>query len=97
MKFSMETFIQQTNLLAVLTQEVKQKLLSTHSFMEQVMQKSEVSLEEAVGLVENLRANSLRIRQLLETYENELAWQVDEAIFTHWMGEGSKYAQNTRH
>ena len=97
MKYSMETFIQQTKLLAVLTQEVKQRLLYMRSSMEQAMQKSELSLEELLLMAEDLRRNSLQTRHLLETYERELAWRLEEVMFTDWMGEGSQYAQNIRH
>ena len=97
MKYSLETFIQQTRLLVVLTQEVKQRLSSMRSCMEQEMLKSEVSLEELLGMVEGLRRNSYQTRHLLETYERELALHLEEVIFTDWMGEGSMYAQNTRH
>jgi DNA polymerase-1 len=53
--------------------------------------------EELLEMVENLRRSSCQTRHLLETYERELAWHLEEVIFTDLMGEGSQYAQNTRH
>ena len=97
MKYSLETFIRQTSLLAVLTHEVKQRLSSMRSSMEQEMQKSEVSLEELLEMVSDLRRSSLQTRHLLEHYEKELAWHLEEVMFMDWTGEESQYAQNTRH
>ena len=97
MKYSLETFIQQTNLLAVLTQEVRQRLSYMRSCMEQGTQKSEVSLEELLLMVEDLRRSSSQTRHLLKTYEKELAWHLEEVMFTDWTGAESLYAQNTQH
>jgi len=97
MKYSLETFIQQTNLLAVLTHEVKQRLSSMRSSMEQEMLKSEVSLEELLEMVSDLRRSSCQIRHLLEHYEKELAWHLEEVMFSDWIGDESMYVQNTRH
>ena len=97
MKYSLETFIQQTNLLVVLTHEVKQRLSSMRSSMEQEMQKSEVSLEELLEMVSDLRRSSCQTRHLLEHYERELAWHLEEVMFSDWIGDESMYVQNTRH
>ncbi len=80
-----------------MTHEVKQRLSSMRSSMEQEMLKSEVSLEELLEMVSDLRRSSSQTRHLLETYEKELAWHLEEVIFSDLMGEGSQYVQNTRH
>ena len=97
MKYSLETFIQQISLLAVLTQEVKQRLSYMRSCMEQETLKSEVSLVELLEMVDDLRRNSSATRHLLEAYERELVYQLQEATFLDWIGDESTYAQNTRH
>ena len=96
MKFSQEIFTRQISWLAALKLETKQRLSYTLSFMEQEIPKSEVSLEEVQRMVNDLRKNSLQIRHLLEDYENELEWHLEEAMFLAWMGEGSMYDHNTR-
>ncbi len=97
MKFSQEIFTRQISWLAALKLEIKQRLSYTLSFMGQEIPKSEVSLEEVQRMVNDLRKNSLAIRHLLEDYENELEWHLEEAMFLAWMGEGSMYGHNTRH
>ena len=97
MKFSQEIFTRQTSWLRALKLEIKLRLLSTLSFTAQEMRKSEVSSEELQGMVNDLRRSSYETRQLLEHYENELAWLLEEAMFLDWMDEGSMYGQNTRH
>ena len=48
-------------------------------------------------MVDDLRRSSLQTRHLLETYEKELVWHLEEVMFSDWTGEGSQYAQNTQH
>jgi hypothetical protein len=48
-------------------------------------------------MVNDLRKSSLEIRRLLEDYENELEWQLEEVMFLDWIEEGSLYDQATRH
>ena len=60
------------------------------------MLRSEVSSVEMQEMVEELRKNSSEIRRLLKSYEKELAWRQEEAMFLDWIGEGSMYDQNTR-
>ena len=64
--------------------------------MAQETPRSEVSLAELQRMVNDLRKSSLQIRQLLEDYENELEWQLEEAMFLAWIEEGSLYDQTTR-
>ena len=97
MKFSQEIFTRQTSWLRALRLEIKLRLLSTLSFTVQEMRKSEVSSEELQKMVEDLRRSSYETRLLLEHYENELGWLLEEAMFLDWMDEGSMYGQNTRH
>jgi hypothetical protein len=97
MKFSQEIFTRQISWLAALKLEIKQRLSYTLSFMGQEMPRSEVSLEELQRMVNDLRKSSLAIRLLLEDYENELQWHLEEVMFLDWMGEGSMYGHNTRH
>ena len=96
MKYSTEIFTRQTSWLRALKLEIKQRLLYTLSFMEQGTQRSEVSLAELQRMVNDLRKSSLQIRQLLEDYENELEWHLEEAIFLAWIEEGSLYDQAMR-
>ena len=77
--------------------EIFQRLSSTLSCMGLVTRKSEVSLEELSVMVRDLKKSSLEIRQLLQAYENELEWRLEEAMFLDWISEGSMYDQHTRH
>jgi len=97
MKYSREIFTRQTSWLRALTLEIKQRLLYTLSFMAQETPRSEVSLAELQRMVNDLRKSSLQIRLLLEDYENELEWHLEEAMFLDWINEGSLYDQATRH
>jgi hypothetical protein len=97
MKFSMEIFTRQTSWLRALQLEIKQRLSSTLFYMEPVTLRSEVSLEEMQRTVEDLKKSSYQTRLLLEHYENELEWQLQEAMFLAWIGDGSLYDQNMRH
>ena len=96
MKYSTEIFTRQISWLRALKLEIKQRLLYTLSYMEQGTQKSEVSLGELQLMVNDLRKSSLQIRHLLEDYENELEWHLEEAMFLDWIKEGSMYDQHTR-
>mgnify|MGYP003625119642 CR=1 FL=1 len=97
MKYSTEIYTRQTSWLRALTLEIKQRLSSTLSFMAQETPRSEVSLEELSVMVRDLKISSLQIRLLLESYENELDWRLEEAMFMDWIGEGSQYDQNMLH
>jgi len=97
MKFSMEIFTRQTSWLRALTLEIKQRLLYTLSFMEQETPRSEVSLEELSVMVQDLKKSSCQIRLLLETYESELEWRLQEAMFLAWIEDGCQYDPNTLH
>ena len=97
MKFSRETSTRQISWLVALKLEIKQRLSSTLSFMGPEMLRSEVSLEELNRMVKDLRTSSSEIRLLLEDYENELEWHLQEAMFLDWIKEGSMYDQHTRH
>ena len=68
----METYTQQINELQILTLEIKQRHLSMRSYTEQVMVKSGALSEEQLGMVNDLRRNSLKIHRLLRNYELEL-------------------------
>ena len=48
-------------------------------------------------MVRDLKKSSSAIRQLLQSYENELEWRLEEAMFLDWIEEGSMYDQHTRH
>ena len=97
MKYSTEIYTRQTSWLRALTLEIKQRLSSTLFFMAQETPRSEVSLEELSVMVRDLKISSLQIRLLLESYENELDWRLEEAMFMDWIGEGSQYDQNMLH
>ena len=97
MKYSTEIYTRQTSWLRALTLEIKQRLSSTLFFMGQETPRSEASLEELQRMARDLKKSSLQIRLLLETYENELDWRLEEAMFLAWIGEGSPYDQATRH
>ena len=97
MKFSQEIYTRQTSWLRGLLLETKQRLSSTLFYTAQEMQRSEVSSEELLKMVSDLRKSSSAIRLLLEGYENELGWLQEEVMFLDWIGEGSMYGQNTRH
>ena len=97
MKFSMEIYTRQTSWLRALKLEIKQRLLYTLSFMEQETPRSEVSLEELQRTAEDLRKSSSQIRHLLETYESELEWRLQEAMFLAWIEDGCQYDPNTLH
>lgn len=97
MKFSREIYTRQTSWLRGLLLETKQRLSSTLFYTAQEMQRSEVSSEELLKMVSDLRKSSSAIRLLLEGYENELGWLQEEVMFLDWIGEGSMYDQNTRH
>ena len=97
MKYSREIYTQQISWLRALTLEIKLRLSSTLSFMGQETQKSGASLEELSVMVRDLKLHSLQTRLLLESYENELDWRLQEAMFMDWIGEGCPYDQNTRH
>lgn len=97
MKYSTETFTRQISWLLALKLEIFQRLSSTLSCMGLVTRKSEVSLEELSVMVRDLKKSSLEIRQLLQAYENELEWRLEEAMFLDWISEGSMYDQHTRH
>lgn len=97
MKYSREIFTRQISWLLALKLEIKQRLSSTLSFTAQEMRRSEVSLEEMQEMVKDLRKNSLQTRLLLEHYESELEWLLEEVMFLDWMDAGSMYGQNTRH
>jgi len=97
MKYSTEIYTRQISWLRALTLEIKQRLSSTLSFMGQETPRSEVSLEELSVMVRDLKISSLQIRLLLESYENELDWRLEEAMFMDWIGEGSQYDQNMLH
>ena len=96
MKYSREIFTRQISWLRALKLETKQRLSYTLSFMAQGTQRSEVSSAELQKMVNDLRKSSLEIRQLLEDYENELEWQLEEVMFLDWIEEGSLYDQATR-
>jgi len=97
MKFSQEIYTRQTSWLRGLLLETKRRLSSTLFFTAQEMQRSEVSSEELLKMVSDLRKSSSAIRLLLEGYENELGWLQEEVMFLDWIGEGSQYDQSTRH
>ena len=97
MKYSREIYTQQISWLRALKIEISRKLSSTLFFMGQEMPRSEVSLEELGVMVRDLKKSSLQTRLLLESYENELDWRLQEAMFMDWIGEGCPYDQNTRH
>lgn len=97
MKYSREIYTQQISWLRALTLEIKLRLSSTLSFMGPEMPRSEASLEELGVMVQDLKLHSYRTRLLLESYENELDWRLQEAMFMDWIGEGCPYDQNTRH
>ena len=65
--------------------------------MEPVTLRSEVSLEELSGMVQDLRKSSSQIRHLLETYESELEWRLQEAMFLAWIEDGCQYDPNMLH
>ena len=44
-----------------------------------------------------LKEKFLQTRHLLESYEKELAWHLEEVMFSDWIGDESMYVQNTRH
>lgn len=97
MKLSTEIFTRQTNWLLGCQQEIKQKLLSTLSFMEQETLRSDQSLMELNETVQNLRQSSLRTRLLLDHYERELEMLLQEATFLDLMGENYTSDRNTLH
>ena len=97
MKFSQEIYTRQTSWLRGLLLETKRRLSSTLFFTAQEMQRSEVSSEELLKMVRDLKRSSSAIRLLLEGYENELGWLQEEVMFLDWIGEGSQYDQSTRH
>jgi len=68
----MEIYTQQTKWLQDFNLEIQQKLLSMPSCMEQVTEKSGMSLEEQRKTVRSLKQSSLIIRLHLELYENRL-------------------------
>ena len=97
MKYSTETFTRQISWLRALKLETWLRLSSTLSSMGRGTQRLEVSLEEQQRMVRDLKKSSSAIRQLLQSYENELEWRLEEAMFLDWIGEGSMYDQHTRH
>lgn len=96
MKLSMEIFTRQTKWLQDCQQEIKQKLLSTLSFMEQETLRSDQSWTELSETVQNLRQSSLRTRLLLEHYEKELEMLLQEATFLDLMDVSSTLDRNTQ-
>ena len=97
MSFSQKTYTQETKWLRVLKLDLKQKLSSMLSFMEQEMPKSELSLEEARQMAHDLSKDFSQIHLLLQVFENELAEQLHEAISLDWMDDFLELGQNTRH
>ena len=97
MKYSTETFTRQISWLRALKLETWLRLSSTLSSMGRGTQRLEVSLEEQQRMVRDLKKSSSAIRQLLQSYENELEWRLEEAMFLDWIEEGSMYDQHTRH
>ena len=96
MKLSTEIFTRQTKWLQDCQQEIKQKLLSTLSFMEQETLRSDQSWTELSETVQNLRQSSLRTRLLLEHYEKELEMLLQEATFLDLMDVSSTSDRNTQ-
>ena len=97
MKYSTEIFTRQISWLRALKLEIRQRLSSTLFCMGPEMLRSEASLAELLKMEKDLRKSSLEIRQLLEDYERELEWHLEEAMFLAWIEEGSLYDQATRH
>jgi len=97
MSFSQKTFTQETKWLLGLKLDLKQKLSSMLSFTEQETLKSEVSLEEARLMAQNLSKDFYEIHLLLQVYENELATLLQEVISWDSMVEDFTLGQNTRH
>jgi len=97
MKYSTEIYTRQISWLRALKLEIKRRLSYTLFFTGPEMPRSEVSLVELERTVKDLRKSSSEIRQLLESYEHELEWRLQEAMFMAWIGDGSPYDQNMLH
>ena len=80
MSSSLKTYTQETRWLLDLKLDLKQKLSSMLSFMEQEKLKLEVSSEEAHLMAQSLSRDFYEIHLLLKVYENELSELLGEAI-----------------
>ena len=71
MKSLMEIYTQQIRLGLAWSQEMRRRHLYTHSFMEQVQKKSEVSSKGLKEMEKELKKNFLELHQVLNDYEKE--------------------------